>query len=167
MAWRPMSLQDLDRVQVLADVIHPDHPESRDVFTERQRLYPQGCHVLEVEGCVMGYALTHPWRWGEPPPLNSRLGEIPHRASTFYIHDVAILPEARGNGHASQIIEHAAEHARGASLGNLSLVAVNRSQLVWERLGFRATAVPGLDGKLLSYGSDAVLMVRDLTEAKS
>lgn len=167
MALRPMSLLDLDRVDVLADVIHPDHPESRDVFTERQRLYPQGCHVLEVEGCVMGYALTHPWRWGEPPPLNSRLGEIPHRASTFYIHDVAILPEARGNGHASQIIEHAAEHARGASLGNLSLVAVNRSQLVWERLGFRATAVPGLDGKLLSYGSDAVLMVRDLTEAKS
>lgn len=167
MAWRPMSLQDLDRVQVLAEAIHPAHPEGREVFTERQRLYPQGCHVLEVEGGVMGYALTHPWRWGEPPPLNSRLGEIPDRASTFYIHDVALLPEARGIGHASRIVEHAAEQARGASLGNLSLVAVNRSQLVWERLGFRATAIPGLDGKLMSYGSDAVLMARDLTEAKS
>ena len=54
MPWRPMTLQDLDRVQVLADAIHPAHPESRDVFTERQRLYPEGCHVLEAEGRVIG-----------------------------------------------------------------------------------------------------------------
>lgn len=166
MPWRPMTLQDLDRVQVLADAIHPAHPESRDVFTERRRLYPEGCHVLEAEGRVIGYALSHPWRWGEPPPLNSRLGEIPRNASTYYIHDIALLPEARGKGYASQIVERAAEHAREAGLGSLSLVSVNRSQVVWERLGFRATAAPGLDGKLMSYGSDAVLMVRDLTEAK-
>ena len=161
-----MTLQDLGRVQVLADAVHPDHPESGDVFRERQRLYPQGCHVLDVEGRIMGYALSHPWRLGEPPPLDSRLGEIPQEASTFYIHDVALLPEARGEGHAALIVEHIAEHAREAGLGNLSLVSVNRSQMAWERLGFRSTSVPGLDGKLASYGSDAVLMVRDLTKAK-
>jgi GNAT superfamily N-acetyltransferase len=166
MPWRPMTAQDLDRVQVLADAIHPDHPEGKDVFTERQRLYPEGCHVLAVEGCLVGYAIAHPWQLGEPPPLNSRLGAIPHEASTYYIHDVALLPEARGRGYASQIVERLAEHARGAGPHNLSLVAVNRSQMFWERLGFRAAAVPGLDGKLLSYGSDAVLMVRDLTKAR-
>ena len=115
----------------------------------------------------MGYALTHPWRLGEPPPLNSRLGEISHEASTYYIHDVALLPEARRQGYALQIVEHEAEHAREAGFGNLSLVSVNRSQMVWERLGFRKTAVSGLDRKLSSYGSDAMLMVRDLTKAKS
>jgi GNAT superfamily N-acetyltransferase len=161
-----MTAQDLDRVQVLADAIHPDHPEGKDVFTERQRLYPEGCHVLAVEGCLVGYAIAHPWQLGEPPPLNSRLGAIPHEASTYYIHDVALLPEARGRGYASQIVERLAEHARGAGPHNLSLVAVNRSQMFWERLGFRATAVPGLDGKLLSYGSDAVLMVRALKKAR-
>ena len=166
MPWRPMTAQDLDRVQVLADAIHPDHPEGKDVFTERQRLYPEGCHVLAVEGCLVGYAIAHPWQLGEPPPLNSRLGAIPHEASTYYIHDVALLPEARGGGYASQIVERLAEHARGAGPHNLSLVAVNRSQMFWERLGFRAAAVPGLDGKLLSYGSDAVLMVRDLTKTR-
>ena len=141
-----MTAQDLDRVQVLADAIHPDHPEGKDVFTERQRLYPEGCHVLAVEGCLVGYAIAHPWQLGEPPPLNSRLGAIPRVASTYYIHDVALLPEARGRGYASQIVERLAEHARGAGLHNLSLVAVNRSQLFWERLGFRQQPIQAWTG---------------------
>ena len=166
MPWRPMVPQDLDGVQELADAIHPDHPESMDVFAERLRLYPRGCHVLGAGRSLMGYDISHPWHLGKPPALNSRLGEIPGDASTYYIHDVALLPEARGKGYASQAVEELALHACAVGLGNLSLVAVNRSQIFWEKLGFHATAVPGLDGKLLSYGSDAVLMMRDLTKAK-
>ena len=115
-----------------------------------------------LTGDLIGYALTHPWRMAEPPPLNARLGAIPQDASTYYVHDVALLPEARGRGHAAHAIDRLTAHAREAGFGKLSLVAVNRSQSFWEKAGFRVIAVPGLEAKLASYGPDAVLMMRDL-----
>lgn len=165
MPWRLMTPQDLDGVKVLADEIHVNHPEDMHVFAERQRLYPHGCLVLVEGGRLIGYALTHPWRFGEPPPLNSELGEIPGTATTYYIHDVALLPEGRGKGYAGEAVEQLADHARDSGFGNMSLVAVNGSQAFWERLGFRTEAIPGLEAKLFSYGQDAVLMTRDLARS--
>ncbi|MBF9232039.1 GNAT family N-acetyltransferase [Microvirga alba] len=162
MPWRLMTTQDLDQVKGLADRIHLAHPEDMEVLAERQRIYPDGCYVLSERNALIGYALTHPWRYGEPPPLNSRLGVMPNPATTYYVHDVALLPEGRGKGYAVQAGELLARHARAAGFSNMSLVAVNKSQEFWERLGFRVTRVPGLDAKLLSYGTDAVMMVRDL-----
>ena len=150
MPWRPMTMQDLDQVQTLADAIHVGHPEDPEVLAERQHLYPQGCLMLVEDGRAIGYALTHPWRFAEPPPLNSLLGAIPSPATTYYIHDVALLPEARGKGHAADINDRLASHARKAGFGNLSLVAVNKSQSFWEKGGFRVVAVPGLGAKLAS-----------------
>ncbi|MET0530517.1 MAG: GNAT family N-acetyltransferase [Microvirga sp.] len=164
MSWRPMTSGDLAHVQVLADTIHVEHPEEPHVFSERLRLYPQGCAVLEVDGRLIGYALTHPWRYGEPPSLNSHLEHVPSDATTYYVHDVALLPEARGMGYAVRIGEWLVDHAARGGFPNLSLVAVNGSQPFWERLGFRVAAIPGLASKLLSYGPDAVLMVRDLAQ---
>jgi len=162
MPWRPMMPEDLAQVQVLADTIHVDHPEDLEVLAERQRLYPQGCLTLVEGGQAIGYALTHPWHLGEPPPLNEPLGKLPEAPTTYYIHDVALLPVARGKGHAGEIARRLIEHARAADFGNLSLVAVNRSQAFWERVGFRVLAKPGLEAKLASYGPDAVLMMHDL-----
>jgi GNAT superfamily N-acetyltransferase len=164
MSWRPMTSGDLPDVQVLADTIHVDHPEELHVFAERLRLYPQGCAVLEVDGRLIGYALTHPWRYGEPPALNSHLPQIPTDATTYYIHDVALLPEARGKGYAMLIGNWLVDHAAQGGLLNLSLVAVNGSQPFWEKLGFQVAVTPSLEPKLMSYGPDAVLMVRHLTQ---
>jgi ribosomal protein S18 acetylase RimI-like enzyme len=165
MPWRPMTSRDLDEVQRVADEIHVDHPEDRDVFEERLHLYGRGCHVLAEDGRILGYAITHPWRFAGPPPLNARLGAIPGDATTYYIHDVALLPDGRGRGHAATIADLLAGRAQEEGFTSMSLVAVNGSQTFWGRLGFRRQAVPGLATKLLSYGSDAALMVRDLTEA--
>lgn len=157
-----MTPHDLDEVKVLADRIHLDHPEDREVLVERQALYPHGCHVLVEGDALIGYALTHPWRFGEPPPLNSLLGRIPGDATTYYIHDVALLSQARGKGYAAQAGALLATHARAIGFANISLVAVNRSQAFWEKLGFEVRTVPGLQTKLSSYGADAVMMVREL-----
>lgn len=165
MPWRPMTARDLAEVQVLADAIHRDHPEDAEIFAERLRLYPQGCLALEEDGRLKGYALSHPWHVGRPPALNALLREIPRDATTYYVHDVALRPEARGRGHAAQAGGWLARHAQEAGFAHLSLVAVNRSQGFWERLGFRRANVPGLEDKLLTYGPDAVLMVRDLAQA--
>ena len=162
-----MTSRDLAGVQFMADAIHVDHPEDPEVLAERQRLYPQGCFVLAGEDGLIGYALTHPWHIGNPPPLNRKLGELPPRATTYYIHDVALLPSARGRGYAAHIVDLVVEHARQTGIGNLSLVAVNKSQAVWERHGFRANALSGLAEKLSSYGPDAVLMVRDLASSET
>jgi GNAT superfamily N-acetyltransferase len=162
-----MTSRDLTQVQSLADAIHLDHPEDMAVFAERMNLYPQGCLTLEENGRLIGYALTHPWYFGKPPALNCLLGTIPPDATTYYVHDVALLPEARGKGYAVQIGDRLAEHAAKAGFDNLSLVAVNNSQGFWERLGFRKAHVPGLEEKLFTYGPDAVLMARDLTKALS
>lgn len=167
MPWRPMTAQDLAQVQILADTIHVAHPEDPQVFAERLRLYPQGCLALEEDGRLLGYALTHPWHFGTPPALNTRLDRIPDDATTYYVHDVALLPDARGKGHAGQVGERLVRQARDAGFDNLSLVAVNNSQAFWERLGFRVERVPGLEAKLLTYGPDAVLMARRLAQARS
>ena len=162
MPWRPMTPQDLGQVQALADAIHVSHPEDSEVLAERQRLYPQGCFMLIEDERAIGYALTHPWRLAEPPPLNKLLCAIPSPATTYYIHDVALLPAARGKGYAAQITDRLVAHAREAGFDNLSLVAVNKSQVFWEKAGFRVIAVPDLRPKLASYGPDAALMVRDV-----
>lgn len=164
MPWRRMETGDLPRVKVLADLIHSNHPEELAVFAERLRLYPDGCHVLVETGDLVGYSLAHPWRFGAPPPLNSRLGEIPRNASTYYIHDVALLPETRGKGFAAQIVSRMVEDAQASGFASVSLVAVNGSHPFWEALGFRTRAVPGFETKLLSYGPHGTLMVRDLAE---
>ncbi|NBJ11478.1 GNAT family N-acetyltransferase [Microvirga arsenatis] len=165
MPWRPMTPEDLPRVQALADAIHVNHPEDAEVLAERLRLYPQGCLMLVEDGHATGYALTHPWRSGEPPPLNRLLREIPSAPTTYYIHDVALLPEARGKGHALAAADRMTAHARREGFREVSLVAVNGSQAFWEKAGFRVLTVPGLEAKLSSYGPDAVLMVRDLSRS--
>lgn len=160
MNWRPMTLADVDAVHALADRVHQDHPEDRHVFEERLSLYPPGCHVLEGNGRLLGYALTHPWRLHEPPALNTLLGALPQHPTTYYIHDVALHPVGRGKGQALAIGEALTSHAKASGFGNVSLVAVNGSQAFWERLGFQTEQRSSLEKKLSSYGSDAVLMVR-------
>lgn len=161
--WRPMEAGDRDAVVALADAIHVDHPEEPAVLAERWHLYPAGCFVLAEGAALDGYALSHPWRLDEPPALNSLLGRLPDPATTFYVHDVAIAPSRRGQGHARAILDRLVEHATCAGFDALSLVAVNGTWTMWERLGFRTVDMPGLEGKLSSYGADARPMVRRLT----
>lgn len=162
-SWRLMTEADLAVVKSVADRIHLAHPEDMLVFSERLRLYPAGCLVAVENDRIAGYALSHPWRLGEPPPLNTPLRRIPADATTFYIHDVALLPEGRGKGHAGAIVEHLAEHAGAAGFDNLSLVAVNGSRDFWQGCGFHAAMTATLRDKLATYGGDALLMRRELS----
>ncbi|AWM86459.1 GNAT family N-acetyltransferase [Microvirga sp. 17 mud 1-3] len=164
--WRPMTAGDLAAVKTIADFIHVNHPEEMPVFAERLALYPEGCHVAEAGARLVGYALSHPWRYGEPPPLDTPLGAIPEGATTFYLHDVALLPEGRGKGLAGTIVDHLADHAAAAGFDNLSLVAVNGSQGFWEKCGFRTAMTAALRAKLATYGSDALLMRRDVPDLR-
>jgi ribosomal protein S18 acetylase RimI-like enzyme len=160
--WRALSAFDLPAVEAIADKVHPDFFEAPEVLAERQRLYPAGCYLLEVGDRPAGYVLSHPWRLGSLPALNSLIGALPDPADTYYIHDLALLPLARRLGAASHIVQSLEKHARALGAATLSLVAVNHSQGFWERQGLVVTEREELYGKLLSYEADARYMVKRL-----
>jgi ribosomal protein S18 acetylase RimI-like enzyme len=160
--WRPTISADLPAMLAIAEIVHPDYPEDPAIFAERLALYPAGCLVLEGAGKPIGYIVSHPWHYGEPPRLNSLLGALPNAPTTYYIHDIALLPQARGTGAAADVIDRLIANAFSAALPNLSLVAVNNSGAFWARHGFCVLAVPALERKLRSYDAAARYMVREI-----
>ena len=161
--WRNLSLNDIHDLIRIADNIHPDLPESIDVFSERIKLFPEGCLALEESdektSKLCGYAISHPIIRCQPPALNNLLGEIPPRADQYYIHDLALLPEARGRGSAQEGVEKLL--AISAEYETTGLVSVYGSTPFWNRFGFEAGETDGiLEKKLSDYGEDAVFLER-------
>ncbi|MFC0242459.1 GNAT family N-acetyltransferase [Rhodopseudomonas telluris] len=165
--WRAMTTADLPAVNAIAAAVHVDYPEDAAVFDERLALHPQGCHVLgetdSGDTGITGYIISHPWRLGEPPALNALLGTIPSPASTYYVHDIALLPQARGSGATAAVLTILLRHAAAIS-DNVSLVAVGGTVPFWRRHGFVPRQTTALAHKLASYGTDASYMVRPLVD---
>ena len=158
-----MTPADLPTVLRIAANVHPAYPEDDAIFAERLALAAPGCLVLESgRGELEGYVVSHPWPLGSAPALNTLLGAIPAGTSDWYLHDLALLPRARGGGHAAAGVRDVASAARRAGSKAIALVAVNGSAGFWERQGFRAVHDPALAGKLASYDDGARYMMRDL-----
>ena len=163
LSWRPMEAGDLASVSAVAGIVHTDFFEDDAVLGERLERYPQGCFVLsDMSASLLGYAITHPWRLYTLPALNSLLGQLPENPTTYYLHDIALLPQARGTGAASEIISILADHAQASGFSTMSLVAVNGSTGFWQRQGFEREGRPELEAKLKTYSDDACFMVRHL-----
>jgi GNAT superfamily N-acetyltransferase len=159
-----MAAADLPAVMATAAVVHPNYPEGEPVFAERLALHPAGCLVLAGGEGGGGYVLSHPWRLGQVPALDSLLGALPEDADAYYIHDLALLPGSRGGGAASACVDRLAIHARTSGFPRMALVAVGRSVGFWRRQGFREAHDEALARKLASYDSAARYMIRDLKD---
>jgi ribosomal protein S18 acetylase RimI-like enzyme len=159
--WRPMRTADIAAAHALSEIVHPGYPEERAVFEERLRLYPAGCLVLAQDGGVLGYAISHPYVKNSAPALNTLLGALPDNCDTYYIHDIAILPQARNSGAGDAIVSILKTHARDADFDAICLIAVNNSAPFWQRHGFVAREVAGMRGKLESYGDGAIYMTKN------
>ena len=160
--WRPLAPADLPAVETIAAKVHPDFFESPEVFAERRALYPKGTLLLDVDDKPAGYVLSHPWHFRSLPALNSLLGAIPRDADTYYIHDLALLPRARGTGAAGAIVQRLTDWAGNEGFPTMSLVAVNGSVGFWEKQGFVPIDAPELAEKLASYEDAARFMVKTL-----
>ena len=161
-----MTAGDLAAVEAIAAEVHPAYPESGAVPAERLRLFPAGCLVLDRGEAIEGYVVSHPWTAFDPPKLDTLLGRLPSPAGTYYIHDLALLASARGQGHADAVVGELLTLAERSSLPSVSLVAVNHSAPFWTRHGFAAVdADAALAAALRSYDSDAVFMTRWLKRA--
>jgi GNAT superfamily N-acetyltransferase len=155
-----MTQADFPAVEAIGTVVHTAFPESPAIVAERVALYPAGCLVLCGDASVLGYAISHPWRFLHPPRLDTKLGGLPVDPDTYYIHDLALLPEARGTGAGNDAVQRLIEQAISEILGNLSLVAVSGSAPFWNRYGFQVHADRAIQKRLRSYGNDARFMVR-------
>lgn len=162
--WRSTKAADLNAIQQIASVVHPDLPESNDVFAEKLRLFPQGCFVLVEGGVVLGYAFVHPWRLNDVPNLNELLRRIPSQPDCLFIHDVAVLEAARGRGASKALLDLVASLARTQKIAHLTLVSVYNSRMHWEGLGFEVANNKLVSTKLNSYNETASYMVRALAE---
>jgi len=161
--WRPMRADDVDGVVAVAASAFPDHFERRDCFAERFALFAQGCFVLAEGDAVKGYLIAYPWPLGAIPPLNSLIGALPEARDTWYLHDLALHPDMRGQGHARPIVERLASEARAQGAVRIALVSVNDSVPFWQGLGFEPLAGDAtLARKLESYGAASRYMVRTL-----
>lgn len=155
-AWRPMRSDDLPAVAAMSDAVHGAFTEPLTTFAERLALYPQGCHILEGDGTAIGYLVTHPWRLGAPPKLAAALGSLPADPDSYYLHDIALLPAARGQRAGEAAVALVLNLARAAGLPVIELVAVGGADAYWRRLGF-AYAASDADGP---YGPGTFVMRR-------
>lgn len=160
--WRPMTRADLPAVARIAAIVHPAYPEDPAIAGERLALEPAGCFVLDGAEGPAAYLLSHRWTEGAPPPLDTLLHALPPHPTIWYVHDIALSPEMRGQGAARAIVAELDALARSHGLHRIALVAVNRSVPFWTRHGFADATTPALMESLASYGPDARYMARDL-----
>ncbi len=160
--WQPLQATDMDAVGAIAGQVHPALPERLAVLAEKQRLFPAGCRKLVAGGAVRGYALAHPWLLAEPPALDAFLCELPADADCLFVHDVAVLPEARGGGAGAAYMAHAEAVAAAGGWPAIALIAAYGTARLWRRFGFQEAGAIAAPAKLAAYGPEARYLVRRL-----
>jgi len=163
--WRTMEQADIPAVTAVSDAVHGRFSERADIYAERLALYPSGCFVLEREGALAGYCISHPWRRFTPVPLDRPIGALPERPDSYYLHDIALLPVARGMGASARALDFLLAEAGRAGVEEMSLVAVNGADRFWRRCGFEPVEDAGVARKLASYGPGTFYMRRPLDTA--
>ena len=159
--WIPLLKSDGAEVDRIAKLIHPTLPERKEVLLEKIRLFPGGCFKFVFNGQMAGYGISHPWALCSVPPLDDFLRALPANPDCIYIHDVAVLPEARGHTAAGKFIEKISAVAKRMHIKRLACVSVYGTHVLWARFGFRITE-SCLD--LATYGDRAKYMIADLSQ---
>lgn len=134
--WRPMRAADIPAVAAISDAVHCGYTESAAIYAERLQLYPAGCWLLEGAGEALGYLISHPWQGDQPPALNVPILAIPATADRYYVHDLALLSQARGVGAAVGAVQLIVDQAHIAGLERITLTAVNGADVFWAKHGF-------------------------------
>lgn len=156
-----MKFEHLVDVNLIANSIHIDYYENEGVFYERLYLYPNGCFVLMDNNHVQGYVISHPWHL-IPPELNSYLKSIPKSPKTYFIHDIAIVPDARGKKTIHQVMELIEKNIVGTGINNLSLVSIKNTSEIWIKFGFKIINDDIYKPYIGSYNDGAHFMMKSI-----
>ncbi|MCA1199703.1 GNAT family N-acetyltransferase [Sphingomonas sp. R647] len=143
MSWRAMTVADLPAVTAISAAVHGRYGEPVEVYAERLALWPSGCFVWQQGDAIAGLLVAHPWHRVTSPELGALLGTIPQDADSFYLHDIALLPETRGQGAGKAATALVIDRARSAGYSDITLVAVNGAEAFWTTQGFAITEAGG------------------------
>ncbi|MDR6235058.1 GNAT family N-acetyltransferase [Pseudomonas oryzihabitans] len=158
---RPLRPADLSAVLLIQAANYPaDLLEDRAFYANRLALAPEHCWAAtDAQGQLQGYLIAYPWDDGLPPVLGVRLEQLPHPASTWFLHDCAVHPDAQGQGVAGRLYRHAQRQARQARLARGRLVSLPGAIGYWQRHHYQPLpADAALSAKLAGYGAGACLM---------
>lgn len=159
LVWRLATLDDLSAIMTIQDQVHTLLPEREAVFADKLHAFAQGCGVLvDDRGRAVGYGISHPWLLDDVPPLDTELPALPRQADCLFVHDVALLPLARGRGAGRAFVVQASGIAAGRGYRALALVSVYGTAPLWGSCGFAPRTSAALEDKLAAYGAGAVYM---------
>lgn len=164
MTIRQMTPADLPQVLALQHLAYP--PELWDAaaaFESRLRLAPTTNLVLERDGAIAAYLISHPWASQAPPPVDTALDALPAPPHVWFIHDLTTAPSLRGSGAGRRLYQAGAQAAEALGLATAELIAIEGAEPFWARLGFRRwEAGADLAMKVAGYGVQAVYMAQPL-----
>ena len=136
-------------------------PESKTSLAAKLAASPSTCFIASFEGARVGYLISLPWEFSNPPLLNAKTCHLPASPDCLYLHDLAVAPTVRRVGAGRALVEAFLDQLAVSSFKRASLIAVQNSAPYWERFGFRAVApAEALQAKLASYGLDVKYMER-------
>ena len=161
MLLRPMALADLPAVLDVQRACYPgDFLEDAATFTQRLQSPGNLSCVATQDGVVCAYLAAYRSRPGKLTPLNGGFDTVA-QPDTLYLHDLAVAPQAAGQGLAQRLVSHLWARAAEERLQHSALVSVQGSQLYWERQGYKAESVANAAQQqhLASYGEGALYMV--------
>jgi GNAT superfamily N-acetyltransferase len=137
MSIRPICSTDWPAIMAIQAQCYVElTPESLGVMQSKWRASPTSCLVFEQQGRVLAYALVHPWQRGDAPSLETDIsGQI--NANCWYLHDMAITPNAQGMGIGKQLFIYMVNQAKALAVNGIGLVAVQGAQTYWQPQGFK------------------------------
>ncbi len=150
-----------EAVRVQAQAFPEDLRESPEVFANRMERFGAYFRVVFMGDRMVGYMISFPWKLGDTPVNNETFPADLPEPDCFYIHDIAILPEARGAGISKAMLDDAYQTALRLGFDAVSLVAVGQSGNFWDNAGFVPYMQVGPQklGRVLEiYGPGARLM---------
>ena len=160
--WTIQSLgaDDIDAVLAIQSQCYGhDILEPRAVYERRLRACGHCCLGAARNGRLQAYLAAY---WSRPGAVTPLHGDFAHHAdaSVLYLHDMAVAPEAKGQGAARALLAAARNLARQRLIRRTALVSVQASQAYWQGLGYAVEPVTDTlqQQHLRTYGAEAVYM---------
>jgi predicted N-acetyltransferase YhbS len=163
---RQMLPSDMDSImQIQALCYSGDIPESRHAISAKLQASPTTCFVAQDGSQIIAYLIAVPWLTQAPPNLNAPTCVLPAYPDCLYLHDLSVVPSARGSKIGSTLVARLFDLCRLLSHSQMSLVAVQNSAAYWRRFGFASQILNSLlRDKLASYGEGSEFMLCQIGE---
>lgn len=153
-----IGLEHLDGIlRVQERAYNSQFHEKAETFVSKIKYSPETCYGVLVENKLVAYGISFPWSKSSSVNLNSSLEENPQKLEVLHIHDISVDPDFRGLGLGESLFLRIAHDAFSFGLGELTLVAVQRSSSYWSKFGFVET-----DSNVDDYGAGAMKMALQL-----